>query len=91
MRRTVVFLMFAATVFGGAQWIAGQAGAGPSEPFKVGTFERGGRAFVGVALRDTQIIDLTQANAALEGRNTSQCRAPSPGRVSRLASISLTT
>jgi len=38
-----------------------QSGGTPV-PFKVGTFERdGGRAFVGLVLRDTQVVDIAQA------------------------------
>jgi 2-keto-4-pentenoate hydratase/2-oxohepta-3-ene-1,7-dioic acid hydratase in catechol pathway len=34
-------------------------------PFKLGTFERQGRPFVGVVLRDTLVIDLAAAHAAI--------------------------
>ena len=34
-------------------------------PFKLGTFERQGRAFVGIVLRDTVVIDLAAANTAI--------------------------
>ena len=34
-------------------------------PFKLGTFERQGRAFVGVVLRDSVVIDLGSAHAAI--------------------------
>ncbi len=37
-----------------------------AEPFKVGTFEIGGAATVGIVLRDALIIDLAAANTALE-------------------------
>lgn len=50
--------------------IAAQAQAGSSaksaEPFKVGTFRIGGTRTVGLVLRDTLVVDLVQANAALE-------------------------
>ncbi len=35
-------------------------------PFKLGTFEQNGRAFVGVVLKDAFVIDLGQASAALK-------------------------
>lgn len=35
-------------------------------PFKLGTFDRGGRAFVGVVVKDSIVIDLAQASAALK-------------------------
>jgi 2-keto-4-pentenoate hydratase/2-oxohepta-3-ene-1,7-dioic acid hydratase in catechol pathway len=34
-------------------------------PFKLGTFERQGRQFVGIVLRDTVVIDLAAAHAAI--------------------------
>jgi 2-keto-4-pentenoate hydratase/2-oxohepta-3-ene-1,7-dioic acid hydratase in catechol pathway len=34
-------------------------------PFKLGTFERNGQAFVGVVLRESLVIDLTRANEEL--------------------------
>jgi 2-keto-4-pentenoate hydratase/2-oxohepta-3-ene-1,7-dioic acid hydratase in catechol pathway len=35
-------------------------------PFKLGTFDQNGRSFVGVVLKDTIVIDLAQASAALK-------------------------
>ena len=37
-----------------------------STPFKLGTFELRGRTFVGIVLRDTVVIDLAAANAAIQ-------------------------
>ena len=37
-----------------------------AESFKVGTFEVEGEPFVGIVLRDRWIVDLNEANAALE-------------------------
>ena len=37
-----------------------------AQPFKLGTFEQGGRAFVGIVLKDSLVIDLAQASAALK-------------------------
>jgi 2-keto-4-pentenoate hydratase/2-oxohepta-3-ene-1,7-dioic acid hydratase in catechol pathway len=39
--------------------------------FKLGTFERSGRLFVGLVLRDTQVVDVAQANTAFEAANAS--------------------
>ena len=36
------------------------------EPFKVGTFEMGGSPQIGIVLRDSLIVELNPANAALE-------------------------
>jgi 2-keto-4-pentenoate hydratase/2-oxohepta-3-ene-1,7-dioic acid hydratase in catechol pathway len=35
------------------------------QPFKLGTFERGGRPFVGIVLRDALVIDAAAANSAI--------------------------
>jgi len=49
-------------------WVAAQDATMPTaaEPFKVGTFGIGGRPTVGIVLRDSLIVDLAGANAALE-------------------------
>ncbi|HET9270790.1 MAG TPA: hypothetical protein VFO31_21580, partial [Vicinamibacterales bacterium] len=59
MRRTILAVLAAcglASVFVGAQ--------GPT-PYKLGTFQRQGTTFVGVVIRDTQVINLQVANAAV--------------------------
>ena len=54
----------------GIAWLAllPLAGAGQevAEPFKVGTFEIDGKPEVGIVLRDSLILELDGANAALE-------------------------
>src|SRR5262245_3665554 len=40
----------------------GVAAAAGTTPFKLGTFEKEGRRFVGVVVRDTQVVDLAAAN-----------------------------
>ena len=47
---------------------ASQGAPAVAEPFKVGTFEIGGVPSVGVVLRDSFIVELVAANAALERR-----------------------
>jgi 2,4-diketo-3-deoxy-L-fuconate hydrolase len=37
------------------------------EPFKLGAFEQRGRVFLGLILRDSLVVNIAQANAALEG------------------------
>ncbi len=66
MRRVLIAFVVAAGVAAGSAALVAQPGAAPREPFKLGTFERGGQAFLGVVLKDTQVIDLSQANAAFE-------------------------
>jgi 2,4-didehydro-3-deoxy-L-rhamnonate hydrolase len=60
-----------------------QSGAAPV-PFKVGTFERGGQEFVGLVLRDTQVINIAQANAAYEQSNPSAPRLAAPADMKQL-------
>ncbi len=35
-------------------------------PFKLGTFEQGGRTFVGIVVKDSIVIDMAQASTALK-------------------------
>jgi 2-keto-4-pentenoate hydratase/2-oxohepta-3-ene-1,7-dioic acid hydratase in catechol pathway len=39
-------------------------------PFKLGTFERQGRPFVGIVLRDSMVVDLAAAHAAVQPAST---------------------
>jgi len=75
MRRFVAFAIciFSVPVF--AQDIA--------EPFKVGTFEIDGAPEVGIVLRDSLIIELDAANAALE-RSASYPSVPMPANMIQL-------
>ena len=60
MGRSILAILAAcglATVFVGAQ-------AAPT-PYKLGTFQRQGTTFVGVVIRDTEVINLQVANAAV--------------------------
>ena len=61
MKRALAGLLAACTVAGTAQ------GADTPVPFKLGTFERNGKRFVGVVLTDSHVIDLSAADAALGG------------------------
>ena len=60
-----------------------QSGGAPV-PFKLGTFERGGQAFVGLVLRDTQVVDIAQANTAFEARNASAPKLTAPADMKQL-------
>jgi 2-keto-4-pentenoate hydratase/2-oxohepta-3-ene-1,7-dioic acid hydratase in catechol pathway len=83
-RGIVSAFALAAVVAGGYRYIAAQTGAGPREPFKLGTFERGGRAFIGVVLRDAQVIHLSDANAALESRTPAGTKVRMPADMKEL-------
>src|SRR5690606_28524020 len=58
---------------------AAQSGAGieAAEPFKLGTFAIDGTPEVGIVLRDSLVVELDAANAALE-RNAAYPRLPMP-------------
>lgn len=57
---------------------------GPPIPYKVGTFDRGGEVFVGLVLKDTQAVDIAQANAAFEARNASAPKLTAPADMKQL-------
>jgi len=59
-------------------------GGGTPVPYKLGTFERGGQAFLGLVLKDTQIVDIAQANAAFEGANASAAKLTVPADMKQL-------
>jgi len=61
--RTEVFALTLGLVLASA---AGAAEAQRITPFKLGTFERGGRNFLGLVLDDTRVLDIAQANAAFQ-------------------------
>lgn len=60
-----------------------QSGGAPV-PFKLGTFERNGQPFVGLVLKDTQVVDLAPANAAFEAANASAPKLPAPADMKQL-------
>lgn len=60
------------------------AGSGPAVPYKLGTFDRGGQEFLGLVLRDSQVVDIAQANAAFESGNASAARLTMPGDMKAL-------
>jgi 2-keto-4-pentenoate hydratase/2-oxohepta-3-ene-1,7-dioic acid hydratase in catechol pathway len=59
-------------------------GGGAAVPYKVGTFERSGQEFPGLVLRDTQVVDVGQANRAFEAANASAPRLAAPADMKQL-------
>lgn len=57
---------------------------GPEVPYKLGMFEAGGQTFVGLVLRDAQVVDLARANAAFENGNSGVARLAAPADVNAL-------
>jgi hypothetical protein len=56
----------------------------PPPTYKLGTFEQGGRTFLGLVLRDTQIADIARANAAYEQANASAPKLTAPTDMKQL-------
>src|SRR5690242_13452174 len=59
MKRTIL------TVLAACGLASAFAGAQAPMPYKLGTFQRQGVTFVGVVIRDTQVINLQVANASV--------------------------
>jgi len=57
---------------------------GPDVPYKLGTFERDGKAFMALVLRDTQAVDIAQANAAFENGNPAAPKLAAPADLKEL-------
>ncbi|MFM8533797.1 MAG: fumarylacetoacetate hydrolase family protein [Acidimicrobiia bacterium] len=66
MPRRVIALLALLVMFPIAAFAQAGSAATSAEPFKVGTFRIGGVSTVGVVLRDAVVVDLVQANAALQ-------------------------
>ena len=66
MARFVVVLLASVLVFPIAATAQPGTAAKSAEPFKVGTFRINGVQTVGAVLRDAMVVDLVQANAALQ-------------------------
>ncbi|MBM3820868.1 MAG: hypothetical protein FJW14_17900, partial [Acidimicrobiia bacterium] len=77
------FLVLALALAVSASDRAGAQG-GAAVPFKLGTFEQSGRAFVGMVLRDTQVVDIGRGNAAYEASNSSAPRLTAPTDMKQL-------
>ena len=88
-RRTIggAFLaFFLAAVLAACSGGTGAQSGGAAVPFKLGTFERAGTPFLGLALQDDQIIDIGQANAEFESSNASAPNLTVPTDMSQLIS-----
>jgi 2,4-didehydro-3-deoxy-L-rhamnonate hydrolase len=84
VKRTCVALVLAlAVAVIATAGLGAQAGAAVV-PFKLGTFEQGGRPFLGLVLRDTQIVDIARANTAYEAANASAQKLTAPADMKQL-------
>jgi len=84
MQRFTFALAVAASLAGGGALLSAQAGAAAATPFKLGTFERQNRVFVGLSVRDTHAADLAEANAAFERRTASAPKVRMPADMKEL-------
>ena len=83
MTRIAFALTLAAGLAAGYHTLSAQSGTART-PFKLGTFERAGRVFVGLAVRDTHVADIAEANAAFERRNASAPKVAMPADMKAL-------
>jgi 2-keto-4-pentenoate hydratase/2-oxohepta-3-ene-1,7-dioic acid hydratase in catechol pathway len=81
-RLSILALAFALAVTASDR--VGAQGAGAAVPFKLGTFEQSGRTFLGLVLRDTQVVDIARANAAYESANGSAPKLTAPADMKQL-------
>jgi 2-keto-4-pentenoate hydratase/2-oxohepta-3-ene-1,7-dioic acid hydratase in catechol pathway len=79
----VVAIAFAALSAGCNQGTVAQSGGTPV-PYKLGTFDRGGQTFLGFVLRDTQVVDIAQANREYESANASAPKLTPPTDMKQL-------
>src|SRR5215213_10164852 len=84
IKRTLIALVLAVAVSVIASAALRAQAGGAAVPFKLGTFEQGGRTFLGLVLRDAQIVDIARANAAYESANTSAPRLTAPADMKQL-------
>lgn len=84
MRRNRIVVAIASILACGCVCLGAQTQGGPREPFKLGTFERQGRMFLGLVLRDAQVADIAQANTAFEGHNPDAAKLAIPGDMKEL-------
>ena len=84
MARTTMFvaLGLAMAVAGAASLRSAVRGRGG--PVQLGTFDQNGPVFVGLVLRDTQVVDVARANAAFETSSRSAARLTAPADMTQL-------
>jgi 2-keto-4-pentenoate hydratase/2-oxohepta-3-ene-1,7-dioic acid hydratase in catechol pathway len=81
--RRIVVLLAVFVVFAAVIRVAAQGGPA-AVPFKLGTLEQNGRTFLGLVLRDTQVVDIARANAAFESANGSAPKLTVPSDMKQL-------
>ena len=80
--RGVSALALAAGLAACGSGIEAQPGASPA--YKLGTFERASRVYLGLVLRDTQVVDIAAANAAYEANTASAVKLAPPADMKAL-------
>jgi 2-keto-4-pentenoate hydratase/2-oxohepta-3-ene-1,7-dioic acid hydratase in catechol pathway len=84
LTRTFLALVLALAVAVIVSATLGAQGGGAAVPFKLGTFEQGGRTFLGLVLRDAQIADIARANTAYESANAAAPKLTAPADMKQL-------
>ena len=77
MRFTIVFALFVALAAPAMMPAQTAGGVTVAEPFNLGTFQINGSPHVGIVLRNSIVVDLNAANAALE-LNAAYPKVPAP-------------
>ncbi|OFW26886.1 MAG: hypothetical protein A3H97_21800 [Acidobacteria bacterium RIFCSPLOWO2_02_FULL_65_29] len=83
LRRTIGVAALSIGLAGCNQGTDAQGGGKPV-PYKVGTFDQSGRAFVAIVLNETQVVDIGPANAAWESGNASAPKLAMPATMTDL-------
>jgi 2,4-didehydro-3-deoxy-L-rhamnonate hydrolase len=84
LKQMLVALVLALTAAVVASARVGAQGGTAAVPFKLGTFQQGTRTFLGLVLRDVQIVDIPRANSAYEAANSSAPRMTAPADMKQL-------
>ena len=84
MRNGLLGVALAGMLLCGCVELMAQTQTGTPQPFKLGTFERQGRVFLGMVLRDTQVVDIAQANADWESHYPAAEKLTIPGDMKEL-------
>ena len=76
--------VIATSVGGWGLTMRAQSAPAATTAYKLGTFERSGRVYVGLVLRDSQVVDIAAANAAFERANPAAPKLAAPGEMRTL-------
>jgi hypothetical protein len=84
MTRNSMPVRLAVALLVGGATVALHAATPAGVPFKLGTFELGGQARVGLVLRDSVVVDIAAANQEFERRNRRAAKVRAPADMKEL-------